>query len=342
MSSGSKVSPSAAVVVIWLMVMSAPLYAAQLRLAWDAPTTNADDTPLTDLAGYRLYYGEASGAYTQEIDVGDFTTYVVSGLSDGQLHYFVVTAYDTSGHRSIFSNELSATPRTDSPPPPVASFTGAPLAGSAPLTVAFADTSTGQVTTWSWSFGDHSNSSTQNPQHIFTNPGTYTVALTVNGPGGSHTSTRSGYITVNPPLTPSTGLVAAYGFDKGSTVTDASGNGNGGTISGAQWTNTGRYGKALVFDGVNDWVTVADSPPLDLTAGVTLEAWVYPTALSGGGGERLAHGHPEAASKPARLCAVRQLRRQPPQRLYLYQWRLGRIRQRPVAVKRLAASGHHL
>ena len=68
----------------------------------------------------------------------------------------------------------------------------------------------------------------------------------------------------------------------GSTVTDASGNGNHGTIAGAQWTSSGQYGKALVFDGVNDWVTVADSPSLDLTTGMTLQAWVYPTALSGG------------------------------------------------------------
>ena len=65
-------------------------------------------------------------------------------------------------------------------------------------------------------------------------------------------------------------------------VTDASSNGNHGTISGAQWSNSGQYGKALVFDGVNDWVTVSDSPSLDLTTGMTLEAWVYPTALSGG------------------------------------------------------------
>ena len=86
------------------------------------------------------------------------------------------------------------------------------------------------------------------------------------------------------PPTPSSGLVAAYGFNEGagSTVSDASGNGNHGTRSGAQWTNSGRYGKALVFDGVNDWVTVSDAPSLDLTTGMTLEGWVYPTALSGG------------------------------------------------------------
>ena len=47
---------------------------------------------------------------------------------------------------------------------------------------------------------------------------------------------------------------------------------------GAIWTTQGRFDKALVFDGVNDWVTINDAPSLDLTTGMTLEAWVYPTA----------------------------------------------------------------
>jgi hypothetical protein len=78
-------------------------------------------------------------------------------------------------------------------------------------------------------------------------------------------------------------LVAAYGFNEasGSTVTDASGNGHTGTIFQAAWTTSGRYGSALTFDGVNDWVTVADSNLLDLTTGMTLSAWVHPTGLSG-------------------------------------------------------------
>jgi hypothetical protein len=65
-------------------------------------------------------------------------------------------------------------------------------------------------------------------------------------------------------------------------VNNTSGKGNNGTISGATWTSSGRYGKALVFDGVNNWVTVNDAASLDLTTGMTLEAWVYPTALGGG------------------------------------------------------------
>jgi hypothetical protein len=77
-------------------------------------------------------------------------------------------------------------------------------------------------------------------------------------------------------------LVAAYNFDEGSgtTVVDRSGHGNNGTISGATWA-AGRSGGALRFDGINDLVTIADAASLDLTSGMTLMAWVNPTAASG-------------------------------------------------------------
>ena len=49
-------------------------------------------------------------------------------------------------------------------------------------------------------------------------------------------------------------------------------------ISGATWTTAGKYGGALSFNGTNSWVTVADAAALDLTTGMTLQAWVFPTA----------------------------------------------------------------
>jgi Concanavalin A-like lectin/glucanases superfamily len=52
-------------------------------------------------------------------------------------------------------------------------------------------------------------------------------------------------------------------------------------VAGATWTTAGRAGQALCFDGVNDRININDSASLDLTGGMTLEAWVYPTALSG-------------------------------------------------------------
>ena len=61
---------------------------------------------------------------------------------------------------------------------------------------------------------------------------------------------------------------------------DGSGNGNYGAIRGSRWA-AGRHGKALSFDGRDDWVTVLDSPSLDLSTAMTVEAWVRPRSVSG-------------------------------------------------------------
>ena len=75
--------------------------------------------------------------------------------------------------------------------------------------------------------------------------------------------------------------MASYGFDEasGTTVSDSSGSGNTGSASGAVRVSTGKHGKAMRFDGINDIVNVADSASLDLTAGMTLEGWVKPSSL---------------------------------------------------------------
>ncbi len=81
------------------------------------------------------------------------------------------------------------------------------------------------------------------------------------------------------------GLVAAYAFNEGvgTTVADASGNNNIGILlNGPTWTMAGKYGNALAFDGVNDLVLISSSASLNLSTGMTLEAWVYPTASQSG------------------------------------------------------------
>ena len=84
-------------------------YSAQETLTWGAPTTNTDGTPLTDLAGYKIYYGTASRSYSQIIDVGNVTTSTISSLNNGATYYFAVTAYDALGIESGYSNEVSKT-----------------------------------------------------------------------------------------------------------------------------------------------------------------------------------------------------------------------------------------
>ena len=66
-----------------ILLNVSPLFAGNAFLQWEAPSTNDDGTPLTDLAGYKIYYGTASGNYTQTIDVGNVTTYTITNLTDG-------------------------------------------------------------------------------------------------------------------------------------------------------------------------------------------------------------------------------------------------------------------
>ena len=78
-----------------------------------------------------------------------------------------------------------------SPPLLVAQFSASPTSGQAPLVVTFTDTSSGTMTTWAWDFGDGVGSTLQSPTHTYTTAGTYTVKLTVSGPGGSNTATKT-------------------------------------------------------------------------------------------------------------------------------------------------------
>ncbi|MFC1861190.1 PKD domain-containing protein [Chloroflexota bacterium] len=82
--------------------------------------------------------------------------------------------------------------------PSVAAFIGDTTLGAAPLTVNFTDQSTESITSRSWSFGDGGTSTEQNPSHQYTTADTYTVSLTVTGPGGTDAETKTDYITVNP------------------------------------------------------------------------------------------------------------------------------------------------
>jgi PKD repeat protein len=85
------------------------------------------------------------------------------------------------------------------PAPPVAAFNGSPTTGITPLTVAFTDNSTGAPTSWAWTFGDGGTSTAQNPSHVYTVAGTYSVTLQVTNGLGSDTITKTDYITVTPP-----------------------------------------------------------------------------------------------------------------------------------------------
>jgi hypothetical protein len=93
------------IIVVCLTLVGVLLFtsldsAAQINLAWD-PNTE------TDLAGYRVYYGIASGTYGAPADVGNVTAYTLNGLTPGVTYYIAVTAYDTVANESGYSNEVS-------------------------------------------------------------------------------------------------------------------------------------------------------------------------------------------------------------------------------------------
>ncbi|HET6629125.1 MAG TPA: putative Ig domain-containing protein [Woeseiaceae bacterium] len=81
-----------------------------VSLSWQAPTQNTDGTALTDLAGYKIYYGTEQGNYTEEVrlDNPSLTTYLVENLSPNTW-YFVATSFNDDGIESNFSGVASTT-----------------------------------------------------------------------------------------------------------------------------------------------------------------------------------------------------------------------------------------
>jgi hypothetical protein len=92
-----------------------PPAAGSVTLTWEGPTTNADsvNSPLADLAGYRVYMSTTAGSYgsipastVNASAPGATQQSTIASLAAGR-YYFVVTASDTSGNESVVSNEIS-------------------------------------------------------------------------------------------------------------------------------------------------------------------------------------------------------------------------------------------
>ncbi len=80
--------------------------------------------------------------------------------------------------------------------PPVAAFSALSTYGKLPLNVSFTDNSKGLPTSWKWYFGDGTNSTEQNPTHIYSKTGQYAVTLSVSNVAGSNSITKLNYISV--------------------------------------------------------------------------------------------------------------------------------------------------
>ena len=91
----------------------------EIRISWQAPTTNEDDSTLTDLSNHRVHYGTVSrGSQTNPASFqyqssttlpASQTCHTLTGLTNGQRYYISVTAIDTAGNQSKYSlNEVNA------------------------------------------------------------------------------------------------------------------------------------------------------------------------------------------------------------------------------------------
>ena len=160
---------------------------SQLNLSWYDNSGNEE--------GYRVYQ---NGNLVATLGSGA-TSYQNTGLKGNTNYSYFVRAY-RGNVKSNSSNTVSAKTST-CPLPPSAEFDAWPLSGTAPFTTAMHIVDMSNITSCSWNYGDGQTSTTctQLHNHTYSNAGSYTVSLTVNGPGGSDSMTRTNYIAVTAP-----------------------------------------------------------------------------------------------------------------------------------------------
>jgi PKD repeat protein len=160
--------------------------------------------PYTGTEGVAIAFN-GSGSYDPDgsiasyaWDFGDGNTSSVESPTHtyAQNGTYTVTLNVTDGD---VATDINTTTATIADIGPIANFAGIPTSGLKPLTVNFTDNSTPYdgIVAWEWEFGDGNTSSEQNPNHVYTTEGIYTVALAVyEDDGDSHTETKVDYINV--------------------------------------------------------------------------------------------------------------------------------------------------
>ena len=237
----------------------------------------------------------ASMATTFTATGGATHSTTVTELTNGGSYSFFVRCQDAAGNANPndFTISFTVAQPTDTTPPVRSSGapTGTLVAGTTQTSLSLATNENATCR-----YGTTAGVAYASLPTVFTTTGGTTHSTTVTGltNGGSYSFfVRCQDVAGNPNpndftigftvAQPATaGLVAAYSFNEGTgtSVADASGNGHVGTLTGAAWSAQGKFGNALTFNGTNAWVTVASTALLNLTTGMTLEAWVFPTAHS--------------------------------------------------------------
>jgi PKD repeat protein len=158
-------------------------------------------------------------------------TYTAPGTYTVSLHASNSKGSDTSTMTDLVTVTAQA---------PLAAFTATPTSGTAPVNVAFTDTSVNQPSSWAWDFGDGTTSTAQNPSHSYTTPGTYAVSLTATNSGGTNTRVRSDLVHVG--NAPTTVTAAADTYVRSDAATS-----NFGTQTTIQGLRSGNGGKAVTY-----------------------------------------------------------------------------------------------
>jgi hypothetical protein len=193
--------------------------AGSVTLAWNR-CTNAI------VAGYNVYYGGKSGAYTNEISAGNVTNATVSGLVQGTTYYFAATTYASSGMESPFSSEVSYlvplnAPIVNQPPtlnalggltinsnagPQTVNLTGITSGASnevQTLTVTATSGNTNLIRTPTVSYTSANTNGTLSFAPATNKIGTATITVTVNDGGTSNNLTSQSFVVtvgLAPPL----------------------------------------------------------------------------------------------------------------------------------------------
>ncbi|HWW00426.1 MAG TPA: fibronectin type III domain-containing protein [Candidatus Acidoferrum sp.] len=266
---------------------------SQINLSWSASTDNVGVT------GYLVERQNPGSAGFAQVGTPTGTTFSDTGLAAGTNYSYRVRATDAAGNLSGYSPVASATTLAPDTQPPTApaSLTATAINGGQINLSWAASTDNVGVTGY---LVERENPGSTTFAQIGTASGT-----TYNDTGLSPNSTYSyqvratdaagnlsGYSPVASATTPAAnpGLAAAYSFNEGAgtTVTDSSANGNSGTIFGATWTTSGKYGDALSFDGSTSYVDLGNPGSLQLTGSMTLEAWVFATGTPPDDGQIIA------------------------------------------------------
>jgi PKD repeat protein len=169
-----------------------------------APTASFSCTPTALVLGNTTVCTDAStGAPSSWLYIfgdGDYSTdenptYLYNASGIYTVNFSASNTYGKSWqNRSAYINV--SIPQTPPVTPPVAQFDCAPRIGNISLNVSCTDLSTGAYSTWNWSFGDGGTSTQQNPSHLYTAAGTYTVSLNVTTGSNFNLTVKTSFIQV--------------------------------------------------------------------------------------------------------------------------------------------------